>query len=104
MKKKIELTNAEQEQKEKDLELVEGTFFYHSKPNCSITFPFQSIWEEEPKEYTLIDKKSSRLPRCVKEYINNYGAIEIAHKYLLDTNGNAIGVASSTREQVYSFV
>lgn len=103
MKKKIELTEEQKLQKKKDLELVEGTFFYHSKPNCSIAFHFQSIWEEEPKEYILKDKESSHLPRCVKDYINKYGAIEVAHKYLLDTSGNAIGVANSTREQIYSF-
>lgn len=104
MRKKIELTDAEKKQKEKDLELVEGTFFYHSKPNCSIVFHFQSIWEEEPREYKLNDKERCRLPRCIKEYINNYGAIEVAHEYLLDTSGNAIGVAKSKKEQVYSFV
>ncbi|WP_215217670.1 MULTISPECIES: hypothetical protein [Candidatus Rhabdochlamydia] len=65
---------------------------------------FQSIWEDEPKEYLLKDKEKGVLPKCIVNYINEYGAIEVAHKYLLDTRGNAIGVASSRCEQVYSFV
>ena len=53
----------------------------------------------------LKDKEKGVLPRCIVNYINEYGAaIEVAHKYLLDTSGNAIGVASSTKEQAYSFV
>lgn len=99
-----ELTEEEKKLRKKALAPVDGTFFYHSKPGCKIAFKYQSFWEEEPQEFVLVDKQKTTVPQYLKDAINNEGYIERHHDYLLDSDGNAIGIGKTTREQVYSFV
>lgn len=97
------LTDEEKKQRKEDLSLVTGTFTYHYKPGCTMSFYCKSVWEEEPILVTLKDQEESTIPKFVQEYLNKYGYIEVAHKYLLDPKGNAIGIAQKTKKRVYSF-
>lgn len=101
---KHELTDEEKKLRKKALAPVEGTFFYHAKPGCKICFKYQSYWEEDPQPFTLVDKQKATIPQYLKDAINDEGYIEKHHDYLLDADGNAIGIGKVTREQVYSFV
>lgn len=97
------LTEEEKKQRKEDLSMVTGTFTYHYKPGCTMVFHCKSEWEDHPVEIVLKDQEEATIPKFVKDYLNKYGYIEVAHKYLLDSKGNAVGVAQKTKKRVYSF-
>lgn len=103
-RKKKSLTAEEQKQKEYDLTMVHGKFYYHGKPGASLKIHAKSEWGEPPEAYFFKDQEEKKIPQWLKDYINKNGFIEVAHGYLLDAEGNAIGSIGSKKKQIYNFV
>ena len=86
-RKKKSLTAEEQKQKEYDLTMVHGKFYYHGKPGASLKIHAKSEWGEPPEAYFFKDQEEKKIPQWLKDYINKNGFIEVAHGYLLDAEG-----------------
>lgn len=100
---KTPLTEEQKKKRKEDLTPVTGTFYWHTKPGCTMTFYHKSIWDDKPEQYTLTDQKEETIPKFLKDYLNDHGFINIAHKYLLHPEGHMVGVAQYTKKRVFSF-
>lgn len=103
-KTKKTLTAEEQKKKDYELSMVHGKFYYHNKPGATLKIHARSEWGEPIEEYIFKDQEEKTIPQWLKDFINTNGFIEVAHGYLLDADGNAIGSTGSKKKQIYNFV
>lgn len=102
--KKKPLTAEEQKKKDYELSMVHGKFYYHGKPGATLKIHARSEWGESIEKHIFKDQEEKTIPQWFKDYINSNGYIEVAHGYLLDADGNAIGSTGSKKKQIYNFV